>query len=304
MNFNSLTISSSRSPRRAAIATVAFVVLGALFRFASPASAGAIVDCKTLTTVTTDGSCILAAGESVQVTLKAGNGGAGGNGGDGGNGGLGLDGSGSQILGGTGGLGGVAGMPGAGAKITGVYTNTTNADVTLSWTIGASGAFGVAGFPGMNGIDAIFNSTSGTAGGFGAPGSNGADGAPATLSDGASFSLTAGGGTGSLGAGGGTGGTGGNGNGTVGTNGTNGAVTLAGVSGEGTSTSPLPDGFSFVSTNSFEAVGITFAEPTVVPLATTGSSPSHLAGIATVFILMGAALLISGTRISLNKRNN
>ena len=185
--------------------TILILSAVAMLRFAPAAHADPIVACSTVLAATTSGSCTVAPGETIQITLKGGNGGFGGAGGYGGNGGSGLTADSRPVPGGIGANGGSGGIGGQGAKITGAYTNTQTVDVTLTYTVGFNGAPGAPGTNGADGIDSVLDSSNGIGGQNGDFGSQGAPGSNSLVTDGSSFTLTAGGGTA------GTGGIGGDG---------------------------------------------------------------------------------------------
>lgn len=81
-------------------------------------------------TFTASSACTLEAGEAINFTVKAGNGGAGGN----------FTGS-----------GGAGGLGGAGGKVSGTFTNTSGSQATLTVLVGANGAPGVAAASPSNG---------------------------------------------------------------------------------------------------------------------------------------------------------
>ncbi|CAB4878002.1 unannotated protein [freshwater metagenome] len=281
--------------------TILILSAVAMLRFAPAAHADPIVACSTLLAATTSGSCTVAPGETIQITLKGGNGGVGGAGGTGGAGGAGLTAGSSFVPGGLGGNGGSGGLAGQGAKITGAYTNTQTVDVTLTYTVGSNGLPGAPGINGANGIASVVASSNGKSGQNGDFGNQGTPGTNSLVTDGSSFTLTAGGGTAGTGGTGGTGGQGGQGDGTAGVFGIPGFNGVSGLSGEASSTSPLPSGFSFSTSTSGESPAITFAAPSsvttsTVPLATTGSAPSYFVGVALVLLALGASMMIAYRR--------
>ena len=109
----------------AALAGSSFAIIGAAGAVPAPVSPS----CVTAATFTASGTCTVAPGETVFVTIQGGNGGAGGAGGSGGMGGTGWTGS-ATTPGGLGGLGGRGGLGGAGGAVSGSWTNTTALTVT------------------------------------------------------------------------------------------------------------------------------------------------------------------------------
>ncbi len=298
--INSITKPRSSAQSRIMIAGTIFLLSAvAMLRFASPANAGPIVACSTLSTVTSSGSCTVAPGESIQITLKGGNGGFGGVGGTGGAGGAGLTGGSSSVSGGLGGVGGLGGLAGQGAKLSGTYTNNQSFEVTLTYTVGVNGFNGAPGNMGINGLAAPSAGTNGSNGQAGGNGAAGAPGTDSSVADGYGFTLTAGAGGGADGGTGGGGGVAGHGDGTVGNFGAAGIDGATGTSGE--SVSLFPHLFNFLSSTPFETPAITFAAPTsetttTVPLATTGSTPTYLAGVALVLLVFGASMMLAYRR--------
>lgn len=258
---------SSRASQAARAGLVALTATSGLAMVStSPASATPAPACTSLGTITADATCILQDGEQLQFTLKGGNGGAGGSGGDAGRGGDGWDGT-DPVAGGLGGRGGRGAIGGAGAKIHGSYTNTSGHAVTVDVAQGADGSPGVAGWDGVPGADAtppILNV--GADGSDGQSGTDGADGTAATITVDATLVAAAGGGTGGQGGSGGVGGEGGAGvTGGEGRDGFDGSDGMPGTGGVSTP-SPLPSGWTALSTSWTEApaISVTAALPAAV----------------------------------------
>ena len=233
--------------------------------------------CVTTESFSSSGQCTVLAGETIEFTIKGGNGGAGGNGGNGGAGGDGWTGL-AVTSGGAGGLGGAGGIGGAGARISGTWTNTTQATVTLDLVVGVDGAAGPSGMNGNpgNSVDPVGPSDSGTTGRDGDQGLFGSDGTITAIELGGSVIVTAGNGTGGGGASPGNGGTGGTsvGNGTAGR--TNGGG-FTGLDGELISLpDPLPTGWTFDVTGPTEAPYVQIGGAGVAPITvpTTATTPT------------------------------
>lgn len=247
----------------------------------APAGAVSGGTCAAISTFTVSLTCTVVAGETITFVVKGGNGSTAGDGGAGGAGGgrVGIDPGDPYQPGGAGGAGGVGGAGGAGAKVTGTWTNTTGATVTLTLTVGTTAGV----FPEPNGAPGTPGSDSSgppPAGGTGQNGRNGVAGGASKIELNGTQIVFAGGGTGGQG---GTGGGGGGGGQLLGpgSNGSPGTAGAAGISGAPQPT-PLPSGWSEMSTTTSEAVGITITsvvpdEP-VTPIPSPTPTPPAFTG--------------------------
>lgn len=235
--------------------------------------------CVSLGTVTVAGvsSCSVAAGESLVVTFKAGNGGIGGFGGNGGAGGAYFGG----FPGGTGGAGGAGGLGGVGGKGQCTFVNTTAETVSVVFTVGANGTAGTAGANGIAGLDGTgFNPS-------GLPGTAGLDGGDGSYGQTTAFFTLCGmtGGAGGLGGKAGAGGTAGSDT-LPGTNGNAGVPGLAGSNGSTYGALPITE----LPTNSSEYPFIQFSSS--LPPTGADTSVPALLGIG----LVGGGFVLLATR--------
>lgn len=279
---------------------VAGTVLGAvaLVGTASPASADTGTCSGMLITSAGKYDCTVLPGETVVITLKGGNGGRGGAGGSGGNGGNAFLGG---FKGGAGGAGGAGSDGGAGAKVKGIWTNTTGAEVTIYFSAGVNGDPGSAGNNGLNGADGVAYSPDGTDGQDGTNGDRGTDGfgayvkidIPDTEAD---LEIEAGSGQGGTGGTYGTGGKGATSSpaissvGADGAAGTPGAPGLPGSNGSATP-NPLPAGWSSASTTNNEAPFTGFSAPDPGDSGATGANTDRLLVIGSVLFVTGVLAL-------------
>ena len=228
-------MSSTRLKSSGAIAFLVAASLGAIGLAGAPIASAIPPPTPCVLGVVTPGAeCVLEPGQSLNLILKAGNGGAGGDGGAGGAGGLGWDSS-ATVLSGAGGTGGAGGQGGAGAKWQGSYTNTTASPETLTFTVGTNGYDGIAGAPGSAGADATNPgpAADGATGVSGEGGQGGGAGENSLVMIDATTIALAFGGNGGNGGNGGAGGEGGQETGTPGSAGTNGTAGSNGADGPG-----------------------------------------------------------------------
>lgn len=240
--------------------------------------------CASTGAFSSSGTCTVLPGETISFTIKGGNGGPGGNGGQGGKGGDSFnyyDGNDmvppSICKGEPASVGATGGLGGAGAKVSGSYTNNSGSTVTLTVTVGANGTAGANGTNGAAGA----NSVSSAPGNDGQPGTNGVDGLAGTATQIVSGTViaAAGGGSGGMGGQGSFGGAGGLFSPACQASATPSAPPPPPAAADGSAGTvtpwPLPSGWSTPSTTSSESPALTVTGNGVsVIITTTTSSPT------------------------------
>lgn len=218
--------------------------------------------------------CTVLAGETITFTVKGANGGRGGDGGPGGDGG-----DYDTNWGGRGGGPGPGGDGGVGAKVTGTWTNSTGATVTLQIVIGVNGLDGDYGAPGSRGSSFPANAVP-TNGGPGGAGTDGGAGSSSVIMNGSTPIVVADGGTGGSKGTPGSGGLAANpgGGGAPGNDGTGGSP---GDDGVVAFPDTLPVGWTLVTTSINDAPSIIITSTGVEEPTTTTVSAGPATTIAT-----------------------